>query len=235
MDSITLPVFDLSGKETDSIILDKKIFDGIINNSAIYQSINAFRANQRKGLAATKTRGEVSGGGKKPWKQKGTGRARAGSSRSPLWRHGGVVFGPHPRDFSYTLPSKIKNLALKSCLISKLKNNNVIVLDKLKIEKPKTKDITQMLLNLKINIKELKKNNILLLIDKIDKSLKLSLRNLPFLNFNSAEQTHAYEILSCRKLIITKAGLSALSKRLQAMAGQKAKAARIKPADKTIS
>ncbi len=214
MDTITLPVYDAAGKEIDTIMLDKNVFDGILNRSAVYQAVNAYRANQRKGLAATKTRGEVSGGGKKPWKQKGTGRARAGSTRSPLWRHGGVVFGPHPRGFSYTLPSKIKNLALKSCLNSKLKGNNIIVLDSLKIEKPKTKEITQVLLNLKINIKELKQNNILLLLDKINKSLKLSLRNLPYINFNSAGQTHAYEILSCRKLIITTAGLTELTKRL---------------------
>ncbi len=221
METIIIPVFAANGKEINSISLDKKIFDGIVNRSAVYQAINAYRANQRKGLAATKTRGEVSGGGKKPWKQKGTGRARAGSSRSPLWRHGGVVFGPHPRDFSYELPAKIKNLALKSCLNAKLNGNNIIVLDSLKIEKPKTKEIIQMLLNLKINIKELKQHNILLLLDKIDKALKLSLRNLPFLNFNSAGQANAYEILRCRKVIITKDGLTELTKRLAATGKQK--------------
>ncbi len=221
METIILPVHDYAGKEVDTITLDKKIFDGIINSSVVYQAINAYRANQRKGLAATKTRGEVSGGGKKPWKQKGTGRARVGSTRSPLWRHGGVVFGPHPRDFSYTLPAKIKNSALKSCLNSKLKGNSIIVLDSLKIEKAKTKEITQLLTNLKIKIKELKQNNILLLLDKIDKSLKLSVRNLSYLNFNTAEQTHAYEILNCRKVIITKAGLADLTKRLKATGGKK--------------
>lgn len=220
METITLPIHNVTGDKIDSIILDKKIFNGIVNRSAIYQAINAYRANQRKGLAATKTRGEVSGGGKKPWKQKGTGRARVGSTRSPLWRHGGVVFGPHPRDFSYTLPSKIKNLALKSCLNSKLNDNNVIVLDSLKMEKPKTKEMTQLLLNLKIDIKELKKNNILLLADKITEALKLSLRNLSFLNLNSADKTNAYEIINCRKLIITKDGLAELTKRLKVTAKQ---------------
>ncbi len=221
METTTLPIYNTIGKEIDAIILDNKVFDGIINDSAIYQTITAYRANQRKGLAATKTRGEVSGGGKKPWKQKGTGRARAGSSRSPLWRHGGVVFGPHPRDFSYTLPAKIKNLALKSCLNSKVKDKRVLVIDSLTITKPKTKEIIQMLLDLKIKVKELKKNNVLLLLNKIDASVKLSLRNVPFLNVNSVSQTNAYEILNCRKLIITKAGLEELTIRLKSITNKK--------------
>lgn len=212
---MTLPIYNVDGKEIDTITLDKSIFDGNINSSAIYQAINAFRANQRKGLASTKTRGEVSGGGRKPWKQKGTGRARAGSSRSPLWRHGGVIFGPHPRDFSLRLPAKIKNLALKSCLNSKAKEKKIIVLDTLKAEKPKTKDIVKTFNNLKIDIKKMTENNILFLTDKIDTSLKLSLRNLEYVNFNSAKETHAYEVLLCRKLIITKEGLAELTKRLK--------------------
>ena len=99
MEAITLPIYNSEGKEVDSVKLDKGVFDGKINTAAIFMAVNAYRSNQRKGLAATKTRGEVSGGGRKPWKQKGTGRARVGSTRSPLWRHGGVIFGPHPRDF----------------------------------------------------------------------------------------------------------------------------------------
>ena len=126
MEAITLPIYNAAGKEVDSVKLNAKVFDGRINSEAMYQAITAYRANQRKGLAATKTRGEVSGGGKKPWKQKGTGRARVGSTRSPLWRHGGVVFGPHPRDFSYTLPDKIKAIALKSSLNAKVKENNLM-------------------------------------------------------------------------------------------------------------
>lgn len=215
MESITLPVYDTDGKEVDTIKLDNKIFDGIINSSAIYQAINAYRANQRKGLASTKTRGEVSGGGKKPWKQKGTGRARVGSSRSPLWRHGGVVFGPHPINFSYKLPDKIKDLALKSSLNSKVKENNFIVLENFKIDKPKTKEVINLLNNLKINIKELKENNILLLMDKIEHVLNLALRNLGIVNSDLAKKVHAYEVLNCRKLIITKDALSDLVKRLK--------------------
>ncbi len=145
MEAIILPIYNTEGKEVDTIELDGAIFSGSVNLGAIHQAISAYRANQRKGLAATKTRGEVSGGGKKPWKQKGTGRARAGSTRSPLWRHGGVVFGPHPRDFSYVLPKQIKTVALKSVIFDKLQHNNFIVIDKLQVASGKTKDAAEIM------------------------------------------------------------------------------------------
>lgn len=215
METITLPVYNTQGKEVDRISPDKTVFDGRVNESVIYQAVNAYRANQRKGLASTKTRGEVSGGGRKPWKQKGTGRARAGSIRSPLWRHGGVVFGPHPRDYSYALPVKIKNLALKSSLNAKAKENNLLVLDSFKLEKPKTKEAQKIFSGLMLGLKKAKPNNVLLLLDKSDSVLKLALRNLDFLNVNLARQTNAYEVLASRKLIITRDGLSELIKRLK--------------------
>lgn len=215
METITLPVYNTQGKEVDRISPDKTVFDGRVNESVIYQAVNAYRANQRKGLASTKTRGEVSGGGRKPWKQKGTGRARAGSIRSPLWRHGGVVFGPHPRDYSYALPVKIKNLALKSSLNAKAKENNLLVLDSFKLEKPKTKEAQKIFSGLMLGLNKAKPNNVLLLLDKSDSVLKLALRNLDFLNVNLARQTNAYEVLASRKLIITRDGLSELIKRLK--------------------
>ena len=180
MEAKTLPIYNTEGKEVDTLKLDAKIFDGVVNADAIYQAVNAYRANQRKGLASTKTRGEVSGGGKKPWKQKGTGRARVGSTRSPLWRHGGVVFGPHPRDFYYTLPQKIRMLALKSSLNEKLNQNNLIVLDSLKLEKPKTKEALKVFSNLKVS------QSTVLLLEKVDENSKLALRNISFLNINLA-------------------------------------------------
>ncbi|MFH0791289.1 MAG: 50S ribosomal protein L4 [Candidatus Omnitrophota bacterium] len=212
---ITLPVYNIEGSEIEKVELDAGVFDGTINEAAIYQVINAFRLSQRCGLAATKTRGEVSGGGKKPWKQKGTGRARHGSTRSPLWRHGGVTFGPHPRDFSYSVPKKLKNLALKSSLNSKVKENDLIVLDALKIEKPKTKEMARIFSNLKLDLKNSRKHKALLLVDKLEKNLKLSLRNISLLDINAASDTHAYHVLASHKLIITKDGLSALVKRLK--------------------
>lgn len=215
METITLPVYNCDGKEVDTIKLDNSIFDGTINDSVVYQAINAFRANQRKGLAATKTRGEVSGGGKKPWKQKGTGRARVGSTRSPLWRHGGVVFGPHPRDFSYELPRKIKSAALKSSLNSKVKEDALFVLDELKLKSPKTKDVVGILTNLKVDFKKAKANNVLLLVEKIDNTFTKATRNIECLKVNVATDTNVYEVLNSRKIIVTKDGLNELVKRLK--------------------
>jgi large subunit ribosomal protein L4 len=215
MEAITLPTYDTEGKEVDSVKLDAGVFDGAINTAAIYQAVNAYRANQRKGLASTKTRGEVSGGGRKPWRQKGTGRARVGSIRSPLWRHGGVIFGPHPRDFYYKLPKRIKDLALKSSLNAKAKESNLIILDSIKLEKPKTKDVCKIFSNLNIKINRIKnRNHSLLLLDRIDQHLKIALRNISFLDVNLATDTHAYEVLSHKKLIVTKAALHNLTDRL---------------------
>ena len=208
-----LPIYNSEGKEIDSISLDPKIFDGTINTAAIYQVVNAYRANQRKGLAATKTRGEVSGGGKKPWRQKGTGRARVGSNRSPLWRHGGVIFGPHPRDFSYSVPDKLKRLALKSGLNAKVKENSVIILDNLTIAGSKTKDAARVFSNLKV--KSDKTRYALLLLDKKDTNLQRALQNLDFLDFNLAGDTNAYEVISHSKLVVTKEGFQQLVGRLK--------------------
>ncbi|MDD5431939.1 MAG: 50S ribosomal protein L4 [Candidatus Omnitrophica bacterium] len=211
----SLPIYNNEGKEIDKVELNSKLFDGIVNKEAIYQAVNAHLANKRRGLASTKTRGEVSGGGRKPWKQKGTGRARVGSTRSPLWRHGGVVFGPHPKDFSYNLPEKIKNVALKSSLNAKLIDNNIIILDELKINKAKTKDAVKVLSNLKILPRKEKKSfTALVLLDKIDDSTLLSLRNIGFIDFNLAKNTHTYEVMSHTKLIVTKDALKEITNRL---------------------
>ncbi|MFH1269583.1 MAG: 50S ribosomal protein L4 [Candidatus Omnitrophota bacterium] len=206
----TLPIYNIEGKEIDTLKLDQGVFDGEVNADAIHQAVIAYRANQRKGLASTKTMGEVSGGGRKPWRQKGTGRARAGSIRSPLWRHGGVVFAPHPRDFSYALPEKIKKLALKSSLNAKINENNLILLDNLKMQESKTKEAVKVLSNLKI-----KGVKTLLLLDEPDKKIKLASRNINFLTINRAQDTHAYQVLSVRKLIITKEALNKLTNRLK--------------------
>ena len=216
MEAFTLPIYNAEGKEVDSVKLNTSVFDGNVNTAAIYQAVNAYRSNQRRGLASTKTRGEVSGGGKKPWKQKGTGRARVGSTRSPLWRHGGVIFGPHPRDFSCRLPARLKNLALRSGLNVKIKENNLIVLDDLKIEKPKTKEAIKVFFNLKINPSREKKNyRVLLLLDKMDKNLNIALHNIDFLEVNAAGDTCAYEIMKHKKIVITKDALANLTDRLK--------------------
>jgi large subunit ribosomal protein L4 len=118
---IVLPVYDMEAAPIEDFELDAHVFDGIVRKKTLYQAILSYRLNRRQGTASTKTRKEVSGGGRKPWRQKGTGRARHGSIRSPLWRHGGVVFGPHPKDFAQKIPQKIKKEALRSSLNAKLK------------------------------------------------------------------------------------------------------------------
>jgi large subunit ribosomal protein L4 len=211
MTTITLPIYNTEGKEINTMNLDSGVFGDSVNEAVLYQVVNAYRANQRQGLAQTKTRGEVSGGGRKPWKQKGTGRARVGSTRSPLWRHGGVVFGPHPRDFSYTVPKKIKILALKTAIYAKIKENNLIILDSLKIESCKTKETVKIFSRLKIN----PSLGALLLVDKIDDNLKFALRNIGFLTVNRAVDANTYEILAHQKLIITESAIKALTERLK--------------------
>jgi len=215
MEAITLPVYNSEGKEIDNLKLDHGVFDGVVNKDVIYQAIKAYRANQRKGLAATKTRGEVSGGGKKPWKQKGTGRARVGSTRSPLWRHGGVIFGPHPRSFSYVLPQKIRDLALKSSLNAKVKENNIMVLDSLKLESVKTKEAAKIFSNLKVNGTRGKSGSVLLILNETGKNVKLAMRNIDFLRLNLAKDTNVYEVLSSRRVIVTRDALADLIKRLK--------------------
>jgi len=208
----TVPVKNSEGREIDTLKLDAAVFNDKIPSSCVYQVINGYMANQRKGLASTKTRGEVSGGGRKPWRQKGTGRARVGSIRSPLWRHGGVIFGPHPHDFSYTVPKKMKDSALKYVLVQKVKANNFVVLDKLEIETHKTKEVVKILSNFKIDGKN---KNVLLLTDKIDENLKKAFANINFLHVDLVRNVHTYEVLAAHKLLITGAGLKELVERLK--------------------
>jgi large subunit ribosomal protein L4 len=208
----TLPVVNSDGKEIDTLKLDEKVFNDKILSSSVYPVICGFLANQRKGLASTKTRGEVSGGGKKPWKQKGTGRARVGSIRSPLWRHGGVIFGPHPRDFSYNIPVKMKSLALKFALSEKAKDNNLILVDALSVANPKTKDFVKILKALKAGPGE---KNVLVVSDKFDENVKKASANADFAKLELAVNIHTFEVLKARKVVITKDGLRELIKRLK--------------------
>jgi len=216
MDKFSLPVYSTEGKEVETIILDGVVFDGTVHTASMYQTVNAFRASQRKGTASTKNRGEVSGGGKKPWRQKGTGRARVGSNRSPLWRHGGVTFGPKPRDFSYELPKKIKILALKSSLNAKLNEKNLCVLDSFDLQSEKTKDAVKIFHALKFWDSKVKKiPKVLLLVEKPNAVLTRTVRNISCLDINLAKDTHTYEVLAHKKVVITKQGLTILTKRLK--------------------
>lgn len=210
MDALTIPVYNTQGTQVDSMTLDKAVVGDALNQAAAYQTVVNYMANQRGGLAATKTRGEVSGGGKKPWKQKGTGRARHGSTRSPLWRHGGVVFGPHPRDFGYDLPPKIKLEALRTALRHKAENNGMMVLESLSFATPSTKEAASLLGGLKLAGKK-----VLVLSSAIDLNTRRSLRNIEGLELTLAKDANAYAVMNSNAVVVTKDALAELTKRLQ--------------------
>ncbi len=168
--------------------------DGVIHGMVVN-----FLANQRQGTHATKTKGLVSGGGKKPWKQKHTGRARAGSSRSPLWRGGGIVFGPQPRDYSYELPKKARRLALKAALSKKLSADEITIIEGFDIEKPRTKDMVSILRSLDLGDK-----STLVIIPEYNKAVLLSGRNIPGVTVRRASDLNSYEVMAHSRLLMTR-------------------------------
>ncbi|MDD3268046.1 MAG: 50S ribosomal protein L4 [Syntrophomonadaceae bacterium] len=191
-------LYDMSGAQIGEIELNDDVF-GIKPNEAVVQAfVKMQMANKRVGTASTKTRAEVSGGGKKPWRQKGTGRARVGSSRNPVWRTGGVVFGPKPRDYSYKLPRKVRRLALKSALSSKVIDNNIIVVDKLVFDEPKTKTMVKVLEALKVAKKTL------VVTGDGDPNVSKSARNIPGVKPLRADFINVYDLLKHDTLLITR-------------------------------
>lgn len=203
-----LAVVNQEGKEVDKVALADDSLHSASDRGALYQVVKGYLANQRQGTASTKTRGEVSGGGKKPWRQKGTGRARVGSIRSPLWRKGGVVFGPHPRDFHYSISPKIKTAALKSAFTSKFSDKGVIVVDDISMKEPKTKALVSIL------NKVGGKGVIALIIKESNESILRSGRNIARLKITRACDLTAYEVAACDKLILTKEAFESLKVRL---------------------
>lgn len=179
--------------------LSDDVFDVHAKEGVVHSAVINFLANQRQGTHATKTKGLVSGGGKKPWKQKHTGRARAGSIRSPLWRTGGIVFGPQPRDYSYNLPKKVKRLALMTAFYRKLTDGEVVVIDNFAIEKPKTKEMKEILKNLGLTGK-----SILIVLSEKDNSVVLSARNIPGVSVTRSVDLNTYDIIAHNVLLMTK-------------------------------
>lgn len=204
-----IPLFDATGKEIEKVKLPKVLSETRVNTELLHTAVLMYENNSKTKLGSVKNRGEVSGGGIKPWRQKGTGRARVGSTRNPVWRKGGVVFGPIPRDSHYSLPQKMKSLALKSSIIDKLNDGKVLVLEKLKLEKPKTKLLYAILSSLKINEKAL------LLLAKSDEDVLLAARNLPYLEVKLANDVNAYDVLRFKRLIVLKAALEQLIERIK--------------------
>jgi large subunit ribosomal protein L4 len=198
-------IYNQKGEEVGTTLLPKEIFDVKINSDLVHRVTVSQMANRRKVVAHTKGRGEVRGGGRKPWRQKGTGRARHGSIRSPLWRGGGVTFGPRKEKiFKKKIPKKMKRKALFMVLSDKFKNNLLIVLDELKLEKAKTKFLVQLLESLKVKIKNFKKGNTLIALPNDDKNIILAARNLPEINTLWARDLNTLDVLSFKYLILPK-------------------------------
>jgi large subunit ribosomal protein L4 len=195
-------LYDISGKVVGDIDLSEAIFGIDVNKEVVHQVVVNQLANKRQGTQSTKTKSEVRGGGIKPWKQKGTGRARQGSIRSAQWIKGGIVLGPKPRSYRYTLPKKVKRLALKSVLSSKVSENEIIVLDKLNFDVIKTKQMAEVLKNLKIE-----GTAVLLLADK-NENVERSAHNIPGVKTLLANTINVYDIVKHSKLIITKDAVS---------------------------
>jgi len=198
-------VYNQKGEELSQVLLPKEIFGLKVKSDLLHQVVISQRANRRLPLAHTKDRSEVAGGGKKPWRQKGTGRARHGSIRSPLWRGGGVTFGPRKeRVFKKIIPKKMKRQALFMSLAAKADNNLLIVLDKIVLEKTKTKEMAKIIADLRKNISHFKKGSILLALPNCDKKIILASRNLPDIQTSQAKDLNALDLLSFKYLLLTK-------------------------------
>ena len=198
----TLAVLDMSGKEVDKVDLSDNVFGIKPNTSVMHQMVVNFLANRRQGTQSALTRAEVSGGGRKPWRQKGTGHARQGSTRSPQWRHGGIVFAPKPRSYRFSVNKKVRRLAMKSAFSSKVLDNDLIVLDSINLEGFKTKTIVEMLKALGATKKAL------IVTPEVDEKVVRSARNIPGVKTAHVNTLNVYDMVNAAKLIILKDSIS---------------------------
>jgi large subunit ribosomal protein L4 len=194
----TVAVLDMAGKEVSKIELAASVFGIEPNKAVMLDMVKNYLANQRQGTQSALTRAEVSGGGRKPWRQKGTGHARQGSTRAPQWRHGGVVFAPKPRDYSYSLNKKVKRLAMKSALSSKVAENNMIVLDAIAMDEYKTKTIAAMLQAIGSEKKAL------IVLPELNEKVIASAANIPGVKTAMVNTLNVYDILNADKFIVVK-------------------------------
>ncbi len=191
-------VYNMLGELVEEMELSDAVFGVEVNEHVVYEVVKNQLANKRQGTQSAKTRAEVRGGGRKPWRQKGTGRARQGSIRSPQWKGGGVVFAPKPRDYSYSVPKKVRRLAMKSALTDKLQNNEIIVVDTMNFDAPKTKEMVNMLSNLKADKKAL------IVMDEKNTNVIRSAGNIPNVATTLVNTLNVYDILKYNSFIITK-------------------------------
>jgi large subunit ribosomal protein L4 len=202
-----LAVKDLQGNNQGELEIKFPVIEDGSGTQAVHDAVVAYQAAQRMGTACTKTMGEVNGSGKKPWRQKGTGRARAGSFASPLWRGGGVTFGPKPRDFSKKINKKTRQLALRKSLSERLKAGDVVVVDDLKLAGPKTKELAGLLSTLQIK-------GTTMLVAAADKNLLLASRNLEGVELTSGQDLNTYQVLRYDKLVFTRGAMAQVEERL---------------------
>ncbi len=202
-------VFNATGKKIKDIELDPSVFEVKENMALVHQVIKSELANKRQGDASTKTRGKVRGGGVKPHRQKGTGRARAGTIRSPLWKGGGTVFGPQPKDYNHKIPKKMKRLAVKGILSSKAKNSEIIVIDKFGLTEPKTKKAQDILTKIKAP------KRVTIIIQRDDELVKKSIQNIAKADVILDTEITAYELLNNEALVITEPALNAVTEVLK--------------------
>lgn len=200
-----IKVLDTKGKAVSEVAVGDAI-NFQVNQATVHQVVVAYQSGLRQGTASTKTRGEVSGGGAKPWRQKGTGRARAGSNRSPIWRHGGITHGPHPRDFSVKVPKKMKYAALKGALAEKLRDDQVKIVDQISWDKPSTKAAVALLAAVGAQGK------VLAIVRDENENVIKSFQNLPYVKVASAGQLTTYDVLNCDDIVTTKSVFEIVAK-----------------------
>ena len=196
-------VYNIEGKEVGSIELNDAVFGVEINEHLVHMAVVNQLANNRQGTQSAKTRSEVSGGGRKPWRQKGTGHARQGSTRAPQWTGGGIVFAPKPRDYSFKMNKKEKKLALLSALTSKVADNKLVVLDEFKLDEIKTKKFAEVMNNLKVS-------KALVVLEGENKNVVLSGRNIPTVKVSATNEINTYDVLKYDTLVVTKAAVEKL-------------------------
>jgi len=203
-----LDIVNHENQKVGSVDVSDEVFGGRVNADLMWESVVHANAAQRRGTHQTKNRANVSGSGKKPWRQKGTGRARVGSIRNPLWRHGGTVFGPQPRSYDFRLPKKVERGALRAALAQKLKDGDVVVVETLAAEEIKTKAAAELLTRLTVTGKAV-------LIDvAVDEKLSRSVRNLPGISFVSSARVTAREVIGAQRVVVTKSALEKLQEAL---------------------
>ena len=196
-------VYNMEGKEVGSIELNDAVFGVEVNEHLVHMAVVNQLANNRQGTQSAKTRSEVSGGGRKPWRQKGTGHARQGSTRAPQWTGGGIVFAPKPRDYSFKMNKKEKKLALLSALTSKVADNKIVVLDEFKLDEIKTKKFAEVMNNLKVS-------KALVVLEGENKNVVLSGRNIPTVKVSATNEINTYDVLKYDTLVVTKAAVEKL-------------------------